>query len=176
MIPIVLTGLQAILLAGGLGSNPYLYNFLAGKFPETEIIQRPYPGPWQAICRGAVIRADIVAAPGPDLEADWQEAAGSVPTGVISRKSRHSYGIGKFVDFVEGFHDPEDRWEMESVNRVVAINQMEWYIKRVRTKSQSFLFISAKMYCRMTTCKTDSLRGWTGNDTCQTTTRTQQLV
>jgi hypothetical protein len=148
---------------------------LSGKFPDTEIIQRPYPGPWQAICRGAVIRADIVAAPGPDLEADWQEAANSVPMGVISRKSRHSYGIGKFVDFVEGFHDPEDRWEMESVGRVVAINQMEWYIKRVRMINQLILFLSANMYCRMTTCKIDSPREWTGNGTYLTTTKKQQL-
>ncbi|QDS74369.1 hypothetical protein FKW77_004996 [Venturia effusa] len=120
----------AIVLAGGLGSNLYLYKFLSRKFSNTDIIQHPYPGPWQAICRGAVIRADIVAPPGPHLEADWQEAASSVPTGVISRKSRHSYGIVKFVDFVEGFHDRRDRWEMESVNRIAAINQMEWYIKR----------------------------------------------
>lgn len=122
---------QAILLAGGLGSNRYLYNFLDSRFPDLQIIQRPYPQPWSAICRGAVIRADIVAAPPPDLEADFQEAAGPA-VGVLSRKSRRSYGIAKFVDFIDGFHELEDRHVMESVNRVVAINQMEWYIKRVR--------------------------------------------
>jgi hypothetical protein len=119
---------KAILLAGGLGGNRYLYNYLAKKFPDIEFVQRPYPNPWSAICRGAVIRADIVTAPAPGLnEAELNEPAG---VGVISRKSRHSYGIAKFVDFVDGLHDPDDRHEMESVNRVVAVNQMEWYIKR----------------------------------------------
>ncbi|TID21337.1 actin-like ATPase domain-containing protein [Venturia nashicola] len=121
---------NAILLAGGLGGNKYLYKFLAEKFPRIEIVQRPYPKPWSAICRGAVIRADIVTAPPPDIDADLTEAAGSPQVGVISRKSRHSYGIVKFEDFIPGFHDLDDRYEMNPLDRVVARNQMEWYIKR----------------------------------------------
>lgn len=66
--------------------------------------------------------------PPPNPETGLQEPAGNVPVpaGVVIRKSRQSYGIAKFVDFVDGYHDPLDRWEMESVNRVVAINQMKW--------------------------------------------------
>lgn len=100
-----------------------MYKFLSGKFPNTEIIQRPYPGLGQAVCREAVIRADVVAKPLSDPEAEPQSTADAGSMGVISRRSRCSYGIGKFVDFRDGFHDPHDRWEMESVNRVVAINQ-----------------------------------------------------
>lgn len=109
-----------------MGGNKYLYKFLAGKFPRIEIVQRPYPNPWSSICRGAVIRADIVTAPPPDVDADLTEAAGTPQVGVISRKSRHSYGIVKFEDFIPGFHNSDDRHEMESVNRIVAVNQMAW--------------------------------------------------
>jgi hypothetical protein len=117
-----------------------------------EILQRPHPEPWSAVCRGAVHRAKIVHTPaqGPD-EAEFNE-------GVISRKSALNYGIAKFVDFVEGFHKEEDRFHMESVGRVVAINQMVWYVNRVRHDPLRLL-VSTDYHARTMTCRIESRLG-----------------
>jgi hypothetical protein len=50
---------------------------------------------------------------------------------VTSRVARNNYGITKFVDFDENKHLMEDRFTMDSVGRVVAVNQMHWYLKQV---------------------------------------------
>ena len=117
---------QTILLAGGLGGNDYLYKFLGNC--GIPIIRAPPPQPWSSIARGGVHRARQELR---YLLPDEPDDVG-LNEGVISRVARLSYGIAKFVDFVEGLHEEEDRYTMDSVGRVVAVNQMAWYLKQAR--------------------------------------------
>jgi hypothetical protein len=122
---------KAILLAGGFGSNKYLFQYLQEQFGSTiEIVQLPHPKPWSAICRGAVHRAKIVNAPPRPLNGSEFNAEGETVE-VISRVSRNNYGIAKYVSFIEGYHLEEDRFPMDSIGKDVAINQMHWYLKQV---------------------------------------------
>jgi hypothetical protein len=50
---------------------------------------------------------------------------------VTSRVARNNYGITKFVNFDESIHEKQDRFHMECVGRVVAVNQIHWYLKQV---------------------------------------------
>ncbi|KAK3391788.1 hypothetical protein B0T20DRAFT_488687 [Sordaria brevicollis] len=111
-------GPKNILLVGGLGGSPYLYNQLNGQHQNVLQPRRA----WSAVARGAVI-------------AVLKGASDSIPTlpSVVSRVSRFSYGVelGCPIDGV--LNPPLDR----SVDRCYTnpdgremVYRMFWYLKQ----------------------------------------------
>ena len=134
--PSLTKALKIILLAGGLGESTYLFKVLEGTFLRQgiRVIKQNSPLPWSSICRGGVHRARQELRHMLPLDLDESE----LTEGVITRKARQSYGIAKYEDFVNGKHPPQDRYEMRSVGRVVAVNQMSWYLRIVCSPSDMF--------------------------------------
>ncbi|KAI4264735.1 MAG: hypothetical protein L6R42_000173 [Xanthoria sp. 1 TBL-2021] len=121
-----------IILVGGLGSSPYLYQHLRRRYEgkKIEVLQSTGIRPRTAICRGAIFKGFLDA---PSTEQANKEAPNiSVRSkvSVVSTIARLSLGVAFDEDFEEGKHRPEDRYrnKLEGVWR--ARNQMEWYVRK----------------------------------------------
>jgi hypothetical protein len=108
---------KAIILVGGFGSCNYLYEQLRSEHEKDGImiLQPRRDGPWTAICRGAVIRA----------------ASSGSSSIVRSRVSRYSYGTEAHEAFLEGHHDPADKYWCSYKDMWRAQSQMTWYVRKV---------------------------------------------
>lgn len=122
-----LTKFQGIILVGGLGGSPYLYEILKEKYGRVgiKILQSTGMGPRTAICRGAVYKGFMEGAGGNVGEDEPNMIS------ITSTVSRLSFGIVKYVPYVAGQHLDADRvWDMHEC-KWMASNQMDWYLKRV---------------------------------------------
>ncbi|KAI0521987.1 hypothetical protein F5B22DRAFT_512862 [Xylaria bambusicola] len=118
-----------IIMVGGFGSSPYLYEHLRDRYQASgiSVLQSGGMRPRTAICRGAVVKGflDIAAQrPSDTLSADV------LPIKVTSTVSRASYGSGYKCRFIPGTHEEADKVWDENECSDMAENQMEWYLKR----------------------------------------------
>ncbi|KAI0833091.1 actin-like ATPase domain-containing protein [Hypoxylon sp. FL0890] len=126
--------ITGIILVGGLGSSPCLYDTLAAKYAKQHIsiLQSSGMGPRTAISRGAVFKGFLTTRD----EAD-QVNVYIPPVVVTSTVSRANFGIEFQTRFEEGKHLEQDRmWDdREEVWR--ASNQMHWYLRKGDDVSKS---------------------------------------
>ncbi|KAI1757988.1 hypothetical protein F4782DRAFT_475954 [Xylaria castorea] len=119
-----------IILVGGLGGSPYLYETLKAVHSEAgiAILQSRGVKSRTAICRGAVMKGF--------LEDDDNKHGPKPPIRIASTVSRASYGIavGKRFDALN--HIEEDKEWDEHRGVWLANNQMSWYIKRGQNVSR----------------------------------------
>ncbi|KAF3798999.1 hypothetical protein GCG54_00010672 [Colletotrichum gloeosporioides] len=110
-----------IILVGGLGTSPYLYEHLKDKHSTSnvsEILQSGGIKPRTAICRGAIYKGFL------------EKPSGTIvpPIEVTSTVSRYSYGIKYVTEYNKAQHHPEDK--MWDGSQWRARNQIKWYLKR----------------------------------------------
>ncbi|KAF5514242.1 Heat shock 70 kDa protein 12B [Colletotrichum fructicola] len=110
-----------IILVGGLGTSPYLYEHLKDKHSTSnvsEILQSGGIKPRTAICRGAIYKGFL------------EKPSGTIvpPIEVTSTVSRYSYGIKYVTEYNEAQHLREDK--MWDGSQWRARNQIKWYLKR----------------------------------------------
>jgi hypothetical protein len=117
---------KAIILVGGFGACNYLYDQLSSVHEPAGIavLQAKRDGPWTAVARGSVVKA----------------AFSGSSTIVRSRISRFSYGTDSNQYFIDGKHDPKDKFWCKYKDRWKARDQMTWYVKKVsRIPARNFL-------------------------------------
>ncbi|KAI1873113.1 uncharacterized protein JN550_003366 [Neoarthrinium moseri] len=118
-----------IILVGGLGASPYLYDYLKNIHSKAGIVVLQSGGvkPRTAICRGAVLKGFLEA-----QNSQQDGGFGTSTIGVESRVSRASYGITYYILIGPDHHDEEDKdIEWNSLEgRHVLSNQMQWYLRR----------------------------------------------
>ncbi len=132
---LVLTGVKAILLVGGLGENTCLYERLVNCHASDGVqvmqVNRAFVFPissplltlnrtrrWSSICRGATL---------------WGLEHSNPPT-VVSRLSRYSYGIASSPKYDSTKHLSEDKYrDVDGEDR--ARDQMTWLLRKVRSLS-----------------------------------------
>ncbi|KAF4627514.1 hypothetical protein G7Y89_g10639 [Cudoniella acicularis] len=117
-----------IVLVGGLGASPYLYEHLNKRHSQAGItvLQSGGMKPRTAICRGAVFKGFLDG--GPELEQNG--LAIDSPILVTSTISRINLGLVHHTPFKEGQHLEEDKKWFEDEGEYKAENQMQWYLKR----------------------------------------------
>ncbi|KAF4982165.1 hypothetical protein FZEAL_2142 [Fusarium zealandicum] len=123
--------LTGIILVGGLGGSPYLYEHLKARHSPAKIsiLQSAGMRPRTAICRGAVFKGFLDGkATGFDVNGSEQNIM--APIQVTSTISRASYGVMFQVEFDESKHLLEDKiWDADEGNWK-ATNQMRWYVTK----------------------------------------------
>ncbi|KAL3474643.1 hypothetical protein BJX99DRAFT_231373 [Aspergillus californicus] len=115
---------KGVILVGGLGSSPYLYEHLqaAYKKQKIEVLQSTGIRPRTAICRGAIFKGFL---DGPSAAAPTMN-----PVSIISTIARQSLGIVYAPVFEDGTHEREDRYRDEKEGIWRANNQMQWYLQK----------------------------------------------
>ncbi|KAK9412835.1 putative Actin-like ATPase domain-containing protein [Seiridium unicorne] len=121
--------LSGIILVGGFGASPYLYEHLRDRYKAAgiDILQSGGMRPRTAICRGAVFKGflDSIAEGG-----SGSLAADTLPIKVTSTISRASYGSQYKCTFIPGTHKEADKEWDEDECTFMASRQMAWYLKR----------------------------------------------
>ncbi|KAI0883273.1 actin-like ATPase domain-containing protein [Annulohypoxylon maeteangense] len=125
-------GLNAtgIILVGGLGSSPYLYEILRTKYTKQniQVLQSGGIRPRTAISRGAVFKGFINNR--ANMDDARREKLPVPPIAVTSTISRANFGVEFLAPFEKGKHLEEDRvWDFDE-DVWMARNQMHWYLKR----------------------------------------------
>ncbi|KAL8398619.1 hypothetical protein RB596_005953 [Gaeumannomyces avenae] len=117
-----------VILVGGLGSSPYLYEHLKATLSmrNVTVLQATGIKPRTAICRGAVFRGFVE---------DKSQPMGIPPVLVTSTISRANVGISISVTFDPSKHQLADRYFDGQELEYKAGNQMSWYLKRGDTVS-----------------------------------------
>ncbi|KAL8386330.1 hypothetical protein RB599_007955 [Gaeumannomyces hyphopodioides] len=117
-----------LILVGGLGSSPYLYEHLKATHSKrgVAVLQATGIKPRTAICRGAVFRGFV---------GDKSQTVGIPPVLITSTISRANVGIRVAETFDPSKHLPADRYFDERELKYMAHNQMSWYLKRGDTVS-----------------------------------------
>ncbi|KAM0246728.1 hypothetical protein ACHAP5_004499 [Fusarium lateritium] len=108
---------EYIVLVGGFGRSPYLYNKLQSTFGAT-ILQSRGSKPWTAICRGAVV-CGITA----------QSISTGLAVNVGCRIARRSYGVHVCCPFNARKHRACDKVWSKDFQAWLAKNQMRWFLK-----------------------------------------------
>ncbi|KAI0532864.1 hypothetical protein GGR58DRAFT_148013 [Xylaria digitata] len=118
-----------IILVGGFGASPYLYEHLRDRYKATgiDILQASGMKPRTAICRGAVIKGFVAIA--RDSQSDKLNVD-TLPIKVTSTISRSSYGNSYKCNFMPEIHEESDKVWDEREYAYMAKNQMEWYLTR----------------------------------------------
>ncbi|CAG7561921.1 unnamed protein product [Fusarium equiseti] len=116
--------LDGVMLVGGLGSSPYLYQHLTERHKQAEIriLQSTGIRPRTAICRGAVYKGF--------QSANFLDDTMRLPIVVTSTISRASYGISYNEHFDEGVHLKKDRYWNDLEEYLEARNQVQWYLTK----------------------------------------------
>ncbi|TLD05937.1 uncharacterized protein PgNI_08538 [Pyricularia grisea] len=120
---------NGIILVGGLGGSPYLYHHLDALHANSGIVIMQSTGmkPRTAICRGAVIKGFLTS--------ESSLPAANTRILVTSTVSRDSLGIVFREEFKEGKHLEEDKkWGKQELTHL-AINQMQWFLKKGQSVS-----------------------------------------
>ncbi|MDI1486535.1 MAG: hypothetical protein OHK93_005766 [Ramalina farinacea] len=123
--------ITGIILVGGLGTSPYLYEHLKGKYggQGINILQSTGTRPRTAICRGAIYKGFHQAMTHPE-QSNNRILDMAPAVSVISTVARTSLGIRFDTPFIEGKHLKKDkRWD-EDEGIYLATRQMEWYIRK----------------------------------------------
>ncbi|KAK8110207.1 Heat shock 70 kDa protein 12B [Apiospora kogelbergensis] len=117
---------SGIILVGGLGCSPRLYEHLKRRYQKDNInlVQSSGIKPRSAICRGAVWKGFLDGIEAP------QSLARSMPVAITSTIARASYGITFRADFDENTHLREDKTWDEYELRWKANNQITWFLKK----------------------------------------------
>ncbi|KAI1742898.1 hypothetical protein F4680DRAFT_471799 [Xylaria scruposa] len=111
---------KLVILVGGFGRSPYMFNYLKGKVDNRiTILQSRLEKPWTAICRGAAL---FGAELGSNTDSRQQL--------IRSRIARFNYGWIYQTPFKDGVHNPEDKiWDTHR-QRWYAAKQLQWVVKR----------------------------------------------
>ncbi|KAL2834215.1 hypothetical protein BDW59DRAFT_44951 [Aspergillus cavernicola] len=120
---------KGIILVGGLGTSPYLYEHLRDRYLKNKIsvLQSSGIKPRTAICRGAIYKGFLDLS---DSNINSQGSYSYKSIAVVSTKSRISIGTTLWVDFDSSEHLEEDlTWDSKK-EKWRADNQMEWYIRK----------------------------------------------
>ncbi|KAI0799127.1 hypothetical protein GGR55DRAFT_684312 [Xylaria sp. FL0064] len=121
--------ITGIILVGGLGASPYLYDHLKAVYSKAgvAVLQSGGVKPRTAICRGAVIKGFLEEPKSDDAQ---------TPIMIASTVSRASYGIRFCTPFNALEHLEKDKiWDPDE-ERWMASNQMQWYLKRGQVVSR----------------------------------------
>ncbi|KAK2937323.1 hypothetical protein FoTM2_000541 [Fusarium oxysporum f. sp. vasinfectum] len=110
----VLVRHQYIILVGGFGRSPFLFNHVQERFGRI-VLQSRGNKPWTAICRGAVVQGLVRHNPSANLGVD-----------VETRVARMSYGIVYSSPFIEGYHNEADKTWSHVHQNYRANRQMAW--------------------------------------------------
>lgn len=115
-----------IILVGGLGSSPYLYEHLKRRYGH--VLQSTGIRPRTSICRGAVFKGFMDRL---SVEPDGKRVFKlERQVSVISAIARVSLGVMYTVRFIEGVHREEDRfWDHDKGDFRVPC-QMMWYLRK----------------------------------------------
>ncbi|KAK4206490.1 hypothetical protein QBC37DRAFT_381046 [Rhypophila decipiens] len=123
-----------IILVGGLGSSPYLYEVLNEDHTKQgiNVIQADGEQPWTAICRGAVYKGFLDSGSIP--------ISGPQPVEIVSKVSRMHLGFKCSERFDEDIHAGAPKvWDSDE-QCWFAAEQMKWLVRRgedITTKSES---------------------------------------
>ncbi|KID84431.1 hsp70 family chaperone [Metarhizium guizhouense ARSEF 977] len=115
---------RGVILVGGLGASPYLYNHLKARYSkqDIEVLQAAGMRPRTAICRGAIFKGYL----------DGANVAGenSAPVSIVSTIARQSLGVMYNDVFEDGVHQKRDKYWDENEGIWRARNQMRWYLRK----------------------------------------------
>ncbi|OBT67118.1 hypothetical protein VE03_04430 [Pseudogymnoascus sp. 23342-1-I1] len=116
--------IKRIVLVGGFGSSPYLYEHLQSRYKrdQIDIIQSSGMRPRTAICRGAIFKGFLDGAAAGGIS--------STPLTVVSTIARQSLGVTYCPIFDATIHSTTDRYRDELEGTWRASNQMMWYLKK----------------------------------------------
>ncbi|KAI1414508.1 actin-like ATPase domain-containing protein [Hypoxylon sp. FL1857] len=129
--------ITGIILVGGLGSSPYLYDTLRAKYgrQHIDILQSSGMGPRTAISRGAVSKGFLDSR--ANMSDDDQANMNIPPVIITSTISRAHFGVQFKTKFEEGKHLEEDRQWDDLEERWKAKKQMHWYVRKGDDVSKS---------------------------------------
>ncbi|KAJ5522024.1 hypothetical protein N7527_006139 [Penicillium freii] len=124
---------KGIVLVGGFGTSPYLYQHLEGRYkPQNlKVIQSddtsPNTSPRTAICRGAVFKGFI----------DGPGGAAHSTLSIGSTIARQSLGVTMSVEFKKGVHNKKDKYRDRVTGECMARNRMKWYLYKGQDVSKA---------------------------------------
>ncbi|KAI1088126.1 actin-like ATPase domain-containing protein [Rostrohypoxylon terebratum] len=125
-----------IILVGGFGSSPYLYEALNSKYgPHIRILQASGMSPRTAICQGAVFKGFLNNK--TTSGGNSAEGLDSLPIMITSTISRASFGLGFSTTFDPDKHLEEDKAWSKKEAEWHATNQVHWYLTKGENVSQS---------------------------------------
>ncbi|CAI7646825.1 unnamed protein product [Penicillium manginii] len=112
-----------IVLVGGLGSSPYIYQCLEAKYINQgiEICQSSVIRRRTAICRGAILKGL--------MDAPITTHVPNAPE-ILSRISRTCIGTTCNAKFIEGVHRKKERYICEHEGFYKVRGMMDWYITK----------------------------------------------
>ncbi|KUI58335.1 hypothetical protein VP1G_05585 [Cytospora mali] len=119
-----------IILVGGLGGSPFLYEHLKSsyKWGGITVLQSGGMKPRTAICRGAVFKGFL---DGLNATEDKQyQLKINAPIAVMSTIARASYGIEFSEYWQKGVHRVSDKFYDEDEGIWYACSQMKWYLRK----------------------------------------------
>ncbi|KAK8024499.1 hsp70 family chaperone [Apiospora rasikravindrae] len=117
-----------IILVGGLGSSPYLYEHLRERHRDSKIsiLQSGGEGPRVAICRGAVLSGFLQDQAGRSQ----RMTEDTMPVKVVSTIARASYGIRFSFPYSPMFHRRDEvSWD-DVEQDYVCKDHMLWYLEK----------------------------------------------
>ncbi|KAL5051689.1 hypothetical protein BDW71DRAFT_202839 [Aspergillus fruticulosus] len=120
---------KGIILVGGLGTSPYLYEHLKDRYSKERIsvLQSSGIKPRTAICRGAIYKGFLhLSESNPNHQGiyDYKNIR------VVSTISRISIGKMYWADFDESKHLEEDRKWDDDKGKWRADHQMHWFLRK----------------------------------------------
>ncbi|KAL4959262.1 Hsp70 family protein [Aspergillus stella-maris] len=121
---------KGIILVGGLGTSPYLYEHLKTRYSKHKIsvLQSSGIKPRTAICRGAIYKGFLHLS--ESNNANQQGGSDYRSIAVVSTIARISIGTVVWRDFRESKDLEEDRMWDYNKEKWRANNQMLWYIRK----------------------------------------------
>jgi hypothetical protein len=174
------TKVSGIILVGGLGSSPYLHEYLKGihSANRIDILQSGGTRPRTAICRGAVYKGFL-----DGLDKFHRGDGIEAPISITSAISRASYGIGYYEMFDSSKHSAIQKTWSENEKNWIADGKMRWYLKKGENVSKkdpikyNFYYLysedpGSKFMVNMRQCEDDvppSQAGPTVADSCTIT-------
>ncbi|KAJ8113599.1 hypothetical protein ONZ43_g5118 [Nemania bipapillata] len=124
-----------IVLVGGLGSSPYLYDYLSALYEKKgiDVMQSTGVKPRTAICRGAIFKGFLDGSTQSTAEASYSNKAAPKVASAISVTStiaRQSLGVTTLSRFSKDTHLEQDKvWDSDE-ECYFAEKQMTWYLTK----------------------------------------------
>ncbi|KAL4967817.1 uncharacterized protein BDV14DRAFT_197457 [Aspergillus stella-maris] len=124
--------IKGIILVGGLGASPYLYEHLKDRHASTgiTILQSGGMRPRTAICQGAVYKGFLSSSSSDSSGAQQTNYSIAAPISVISTISRTSLGVVYKTPFDSSKHLKKDKFWYPHEGEWFAEKQIKWYLKR----------------------------------------------
>ncbi|KAI0857722.1 hypothetical protein F4860DRAFT_339391 [Xylaria cubensis] len=125
-----------IILVGGLGGSPYLYEFLREQYAKQgiSVLQSRGMIPRTAICRGAVYKGFLsaIAKSGQGKGNDRLRYKTEAPIAITSTISRSHLGVSYECEFDPKKHPRENKYWSDTHMSYMAKDQLDWYLGKVR--------------------------------------------